>query len=296
MQINIIKNSLSFLVIVLFLASCSDKEKEMQLETQVSALKSQVTELEGQATELKNQLDECENGAEKIHAKMKLSFEEKDFSACKSYYQQMEEKHADSELFAEVKNIHDKVVQKEKEETERINNAYKKQEKERKQKIEREKQEKLKALNKLKKKHDDISGVTLYRQPYFTHYTNSNKTSIYIGEIGAGRALRLMMSYKGDSWIFFERAYLSYDGNTKEITFDKYRDKKTENDGGVVWEWIDVDIKGDVISFLREFAKSPNAKMRLSGKYTKTRNLSSNERKGILAVLDGYDVLEKGIK
>jgi hypothetical protein len=44
--------------------------------------------------------------------------------------------------------------------------------------------------------------------------------------------------------------------------------------------------------FLREFAKSKNAKMRLSGKYTKTRTLTYNEREGILDVLNGYDALD----
>ncbi|RLD57805.1 MAG: hypothetical protein DRJ01_13425 [Bacteroidetes bacterium] len=117
-----------------------------------------------------------------------------------------------------------------------------------------------------------------------------------MGESGNHRWLRLMMSYKGDDWIFFERAYLSYDGNTKEIIFDKYDDKKTENSGGGVWEWIDLTVTKDVESFLREFAKSKKAKMRLSGKYTKTRTLTYNERKGILDVLNGYDALEKGLK
>ena len=99
------------------------------------------------------------------------------------------------------------------------------------------------------------------------------------------------MSYRGDDWIFFEHAYLSYDGNTKEIIFNKYDDKESDNDGGV-WEWIDLTVNKDVESFLREFAKSKNAKMRLTGKYTKTRKLTYNERKGILDVLNGYDVLE----
>ena len=40
------------------------------------------------------------------------------------------------------------------------------------------------------------------------------------------------MSYTGDDWIFFENAYLSYEGNTLEIKFDKYRNKETENKGG----------------------------------------------------------------
>jgi len=91
---------------------------------------------------------------------------------------------------------------------------------------------------------------------------------------------------------YFEHAYLSYDGNTKEIVFNKYNDKETDHDGGDVWEWIDLKVNKDVEYFLRGFAKSKNAKMRLTGKYTKTRKLTYNERKGILDILNGYDALE----
>ncbi|HDH31485.1 MAG TPA: hypothetical protein ENH26_01780 [Candidatus Wolfebacteria bacterium] len=101
------------------------------------------------------------------------------------------------------------------------------------------------------------------------------------------------MSYYGDDWIFFKRAFLSYNGNTKEIFFNEYDDKKTENSGGGVWEWIDVSISSEIEKYLQEFAKSKNAKMRLSGKYTRTRNLTWKERQGILDVLNGYDVLKK---
>ena len=169
-------------------------------------------------------------------------------------------------------------------------------EKDRKTKLkaEREKQQKLKALKKLKKKHDDVSGITWYKQPYFIHYTNTNLTSIYIGDNGSSKWLRLKMSYQGDDWIFFKSAYLSYDGNTKEIIFNEYDDKETEHGGGV-WEWIDLTVTKDVEFFLKEFAKSKNAKMRLSGKYTKTRNLTWKERQGIIDVLNGYDALNQGI-
>ena len=39
-----------------------------------------------------------------------------------------------------------------------------------------------------------------------------------------------------------------------------------------------------------------SVKMRLSGKYTKTRNLSSSEIKGIKDVILAYDVLKAEIK
>ena len=156
-----------------------------------------------------------------------------------------------------------------------------------------DKKEKLKSLNKLKKNFDDVSGITWYKQPYFTHYNNRFLTSIYMGEESSSKWLRLKMSYSGNDWIFFDNAILSYDGNSKTISFDKYKDKETDNSGGNVWEWIDVSVDKGLENFLREFAKSKNAKMRFSGKYTKTRTLTYNERRGIIDVLNGYDALNE---
>lgn len=99
------------------------------------------------------------------------------------------------------------------------------------------------------------------------------------------------MSYEGEDWIFFEYAYLSYDGNTFNIPFDKYREKQTENDTRV-WEWIDVRVSDDLLAFLKKMVNGKSIKMRLSGKYTKTRNLTTTEIKAIKDVLLAYDVLE----
>lgn len=93
-------------------------------------------------------------------------------------------------------------------------------------KAEEEKKARLKAVSKLKKKYDDINHTTWFYNPYFTHYTNTNHTSIYMGKSESSLWLRLKMSYEGDDWIFFDTAYLSYDGNTYYVPFDEYRDKK----------------------------------------------------------------------
>lgn len=246
--------------------SCADKEKERELETLISALEMQ--------------LDECQNGADKLVSKMRVSFEENDYGQVKSLFAQMKERHPESPLFEEANQLHSDILKTEEE------NKIKEE-----KRIAAEKEKKLTALNKLKKNFDDVSGITWYKNPYFTHYTNSNRTSIYMGDNGTSRWIILMMSYYGDSWIFFEKAYLSYEGNTKEIIFDRYKDKDTDNDGDV-WEWIEVAVKESDLPFLREFALSSDAKMRLTGKYSKTRNLSENERKGILDVLNGYEALK----
>ncbi|MBW2602685.1 MAG: hypothetical protein JRE28_00005 [Deltaproteobacteria bacterium] len=269
------------LLVMATLIGCDNKQREMELLEKIENLESQ--------------LDECQNAAEKIHAKMKLSYEQKDFPSCKNLYREMEQKHPDSKLFAEVKSIYEKIVKDEKEKAEKERLLADKKDREAKLKAEKEKQLKLKALKKLKKKYDDVADITWYRNPYFTHYTNRNLTSVYIGHSGMSTWLRLRMSYHGDDWIFFEKAYLSYGGSTKEIFFNKYDDKKTDNGDGGVWEWIDVSVSSDTARFLREFAKSKKSKMRLSGKYTRTRNLTWNERQGIIDVLNGYDLLKQGI-
>lgn len=153
-------------------------------------------------------------------------------------------------------------------------------------------EENKKKLATLKKNVDDFSGYTWYENPYFTHYGSSNGISVYFGvKKGVSKSLRLKMSYSGSGWIFFDRAYLTYDGITRKIPFNEYDDKTSDNNSDQVWEWIDVNVDGPTKTYLENFARSPNAKMRLSGKYSKDRNLSKRERKAILDVLAGYDAV-----
>lgn len=154
-------------------------------------------------------------------------------------------------------------------------------------------QERKRTLGLLRKDYDDISGVTWYKQPYFTHYDNSNLMSAYIGVRDSGsKWMRLKMSYYGDGWIFFNRAFLSFEGNTMEVLFSDYNDKKTEvGNGGKVWEWIDISASKTQIEFLKNLAESKDAKMRLSGKYSKTRDLTYNERRGLQLIVKAYEML-----
>ncbi len=83
------------LALMATLMGCDNKQRETKLLEKIE--------------QLENQLDECRNGAEKIHSKMKLSYEQKDFKLCKSLYSEMEQRHPDSQLFTEVRSIYDNV-------------------------------------------------------------------------------------------------------------------------------------------------------------------------------------------
>ncbi len=163
--------------------------------------------------------------------------------------------------------------------------------------IEKEKKERLQAVNKLKKEYDDISETTWYHQPYFKHNNNSNLVSMYIGVSGSMVWLRMKVSYSGDDWIFFDDITLAIEGNAHTIPFDEYRDKKSDNDGGYVWEWVDVSIDDNRLDYIRnEFLNGKNRRVRLRGKYGTTRTLSNKEIEGLKLVLKAYDVLKAEIE
>jgi hypothetical protein len=270
------KNILFVLPLIMLLASCTGELKKENEE-----LRTQVSKLETENKKLQDELTSFRMDPANLLAKAERFYSEKNMDALKGTVINFDTYHPTSELKDQVVSMITKLENEKKKEIE---------EKEKLKKL--EEQKRLASVNKLRKKHDDVSGVTWYKNPYFTHYTNTNLTSLYIGQNGSSVWLRIMMSYQGEDWIFFENAYLSYEGNTKEIIFDRYENKDTDVGDGGVWEWIDVTVNESDIPFLRNLAKSTDSKMRLSGKYTRTRNLSSNERKGIEDVLLAYDVLK----
>lgn len=71
------------IVIITSLISCVSKQREQELINKVS--------------ELESQLDDCKNGDEKLHAKMKLTFDQGDFQLCKVIYSEMENQYLSSD-------------------------------------------------------------------------------------------------------------------------------------------------------------------------------------------------------
>lgn len=269
-------NRILFFVLSLILTGCVGKgeleEKNKRIE-----------QLEKELSECRQELNGYKRSPSKLLKWFQYGIEREDEDYLLSVYDSLKQYHPESNEKLQA----DKLL-------EQYNNLRRKKKEERRLAEEKAEKEKFASLNRLKKDHDDVEGQTWYKNPYFIHYTNSNLTSIYIGKKDDTVWLRLKMSYYGDDWIFFDTAYLSYDGNTIEIPFDEYRDKKTDHEADV-WEWIDVSVSDSMLSFLRQMVNSSSPKMRLSGKYSKTRTLSKNEIKGIKDVIAGYDVLKSNI-
>ena len=272
------KKVIYFLGLALALASCVSQSEHDKVVKEYNKVLKEKEQLSKELSCVKKDLEGYKMSPSKLCANIDQLLKEKNVSKLKEIEDNLSKYHPESAELKKVKQYRaqaEKLIKQEKEAAEK---------------------KRLQAVNKLKKKHDDVSGISWYKNPYFTHYNDANLTSIYIGKNDSQVWLRLKMSYNGDDWIFFERAYLSYDGNTREISFNEYQDKESDNSGGEVWEWIDVSVDDYLLTFLREMVNGKSIKMRLSGKYTKTRNLSVNEIQGIKDVLLAYDVLKSEMK
>ena len=256
-------------LISLLLYSCGPSQ------TEYDAIIAENKSLQEQITNLKTIIENYENTPDRLIHGIDELVKDENIDKLREICEKLEKYHPSSTEYQKAKKILQSVIDKQE--------ARKKA----------EEAKRLQAVNKLKKEYDDVSGITWYYNPYFTHYTNTNNLSIYIGKTSNNVWLRLQMSYEGDDWIFFENAYLSYDENTKTIIFDKYKDKDTDNGyGGRVWEWIDVNVDESLYSYLKNMVNGKSLKMRFSGKYTKTRTISSTEKKALQDVLLAYDVLK----
>lgn len=272
---------LYFAALVL-LTSCGPSTKEYrELQAENENLTKQNEFLAGQVENYKAELGKYQLSPSVLYAKAEEHIKAKDRNALNNVLQQLKKYHPSSNEYKRVDSALaalDKEIAKEKAAEEARQAA--------------EKAKRMQAVKKLKSKYDDVSGTTWYYNPYFTHYTNSNHVSVYMGKKKDGSPwLRLFMSYYGDDWIFFEKAYLSFDENTLEIPFDKYKDKETDNGGGSVWEWIDISVTRDIRQYLEQLSKGKTAKVRFTGKYSQTRTLTTSEVNGIKDVLLAYDVL-----
>ena len=264
--------------ILILLYSCGPSQAEYDsIVAENKSLHEQITKLEKNISNLQTIIENYKNTPDKLIFGIEELAKNENTDKLTEICNKLEKYHPTSAEYQKAKKILESVINKQE--------ARKKA----------EEAKRLQAVNKLKKEHDDVSGITWYKNPYFKHYNDTNYVSLYIGKSSTSVWLRLRMSYEGDNWIFFENAYLSYDENTKTIIFDKYDDKKTDNGYGSVWEWIDVKVDDSLYSYLKDMVNGKSLKMRLSGKYTKTRTISSTEKKALQDVLLAYDVLKNNI-
>ena len=114
------------------------------------------------------------------------------------------------------------------------------------------KRRRARALSKLRKKFDDIEGVTWYHDKS-TSRRPINSIHVYIGE-KAGRAwLGMVVRYNGDRWLFVRKFIVLADGKRFDARPAVW---KRDNNSEKVWEWINVTPSSDDLTMLKAIAKA----------------------------------------
>ena len=157
-----------------------------------------------------------------------------------------------------------------------------------KEKIIEEKKEIFSILNNLSQKYDEFQDVT-----WVTNKRVENNISVYGGFQGKTYTkpmfYRLVVSYTGKDWIFFDNMIVITDSGKYTIDFPKL-EQKTDVGYGYVYETYDVFLDNTNKGIVRSMANSDNVKIRLKGRenvYDFT--LTKADKAGLKAMIDLMD-------
>ena len=150
-------------------------------------------------------------------------------------------------------------------------------------------------LKKMRKKVDDMQGLTWYYDKSSPKYVNS-RTSLY-AYIGKKEnklpSLRLNIQYTADDWLFVDKYIINVDGVIYEINEESYGEIKTDSgNGGKIWEWLDRSVKEKELSLIKAISSGKVVKIRFSGsKYYKDVTLSSRDKSALVNVINAFEAL-----
>lgn len=114
----------------------------------------------------------------------------------------------------------------------------------------------------------------------------------YIGQDDDSSWLLVYFLYEGDDWVFFKDVTIVADGQRFQKSFN-YFDITHDNDGGQVWEYIDVEASQSDIEMLTAVANSQEAIVRFEGDdYLYDLTVSAADKQAIAQVLQAYEALK----
>lgn len=267
------KSYIIFLLLFLFVYSCSDDPSKSEFE-----------KLKSENETLKAELDECKYGAAKLYESANKYFKNKDYQSAKDEVDKLMQKHHSSEEAVLAKTL-----------LEKINSEIQKIEKEQRIAEEKSKREKeleiARATKNMFKKYNEFTQTYWYQDASSPRYVNRNGFYLEFGRSKTGLLtdLYLNIQYYAEDWLFIEYISFTIDG----IPY-KYFPTKVErdNDGGKIWEWTRTPLTKDTYSIVSAIIDSKTAKIRFNGsQYYDDRVITSAQKIALKNVLLAYEAL-----
>ena len=210
------------------LAGCGQSPQEYDLARKKTA------ELEAQVAALRAELEDVKFGSSRLLAQANSAYDIKNDTEVKRLLLDLLKRHPSSPESVEATSLLAQVDS-------RIAAAEIKRKREEEQKAQKERLALEQAIGNMKKKTDEIEGIT-----WVTHRNASvlaKDASIYFGTKNGSAAnypLRLKLRYYGDDWIFVRSVTVKADDKVYELG---RLDFERDNSSGSVWEWIDMPVK-----------------------------------------------------
>lgn len=228
--------------------------------------------------ELKKEINDLKNGPSVILTRANNYIKEGNLPYAKTALTNLIENHPDSHESLEAKEKLKDISLKQKAEEE---------------KAKKEKEQRLaNATKNLKSDHDDIKGITWYRDKTTTTYNNRNSLHLYMGKSKNNSPwLRFRIQYTGNDWLFIESYVIKTDTDTYTI-HTSYGDVERDNGYGGIWEWYDITLDRQTYRIIKDIIHSKSVKIRHNGKqYYKDRTITQTEKKALENMLDAYEAL-----
>ena len=111
----------------------------------------------------------------------------------------------------------------------------------------------------------------------------------YIGIKGKNNWLRYVAMYEGGSWVFFD-TFTIKSGDTKLTKKVKSYEVTRDNGSGKVWEIYDAPVDKGIKNILKSLSKN-SGKIRFSGKYTSTSDITSDDKAKIESLISLNNIL-----
>ncbi len=153
-------------------------------------------------------------------------------------------------------------------------------------------------LSTMRVDEDRVRNIKFYYPKGWRHYSDYWAADIksfvlpYIGVSGDDIWLRMVCNYTADDWVFFEKITFSVDGKNF-YKFFNYYDVVRDNDGGDIWEYVDIEVGETEIEILKAIANSNETIVRFEGdEYYRDITIAAEDKKGIVEALTVYEMLK----
>lgn len=153
-------------------------------------------------------------------------------------------------------------------------------------------------LSTMRVDEDRVRNIKFYYPKGWRHYSDYWAADIksfvlpYIGVSGDDIWLRMVCNYTADDWVFFKKITFSVDGKNFYKSFN-YNDVVRDNDGGDIWEYVDIEVGETEIEILKAIANSNETIVRFEGdEYYRDITIAAEDKKGIVEALTVYEMLK----